>query len=72
MASELAAADLDSTMRFEILALILSVLLAGCTHEKSPYTTVDVTNNPPRIDPTLTSNPVVPNPPIQTTNTRSQ
>jgi hypothetical protein len=45
-------------MKTAITALILSALWAGCSHEKTPYTAVGKTNNPPRADAAFT-NPVL-------------
>ena len=47
-------------MRFAVLALVFALWTAGCSQEKTPYTVVEETNNPPRITPALTNQPVAP------------
>jgi hypothetical protein len=49
-------------MRFAVLALGIVLWTAGCSREKTPYTVVDETSNPPRITPALTNQPVAPAP----------
>jgi hypothetical protein len=45
-------------MRWTILALVFGLWTAGCSQEKTPYTVVDETSNPPRISPALTNQSV--------------
>jgi hypothetical protein len=47
-------------MSLRVLALIFVLWTAGCSAEKTPYTVVDETSNPPRITPALTNQPVAP------------
>jgi hypothetical protein len=47
----------SQTMRFAAVALAIGIWTAGCSQEKTPYTVVDKTSNPPRISPALTNQP---------------
>jgi hypothetical protein len=47
-------------MRFAAVVLTFVLWTAGCSREKTPYTVVDETSNPPRITPALTNQPVAP------------
>jgi hypothetical protein len=58
-------------MRFAVLALGIVLWTAGCSREKTPYTAVDETNNPPRITPALTSQPVIVSPAPQAATNQS-
>ena len=60
------AMEFALAMNLKVAALIPVFFVAGCSHEKTPYTVVDETSNPPRIDPSLTNRPVAPTPPQNT------
>jgi len=47
-------------MRLAVVALAFVLWTAGCSREKTPYTVVEETSNPPRITPALTNQPVAP------------
>ncbi len=62
MARALDSAQRSPTMRFAAVALAIGLWTAGCSQEKTPYTVVDETSNPPRISPAVTNQPVLATP----------
>ena len=52
----------SATMRFAAMALAIGLWTAGCSQEKTPYTVVDETSNPPRITASVTNQPALAGP----------
>jgi PBP1b-binding outer membrane lipoprotein LpoB len=58
MAPGAAQIEVSTNMKAVIALAGLTLLVGGCSHERTPYTSVDITNNPPQADPSFT-NPVL-------------